>query len=543
MRELWGKLMGIQGWKKCNTNAEIVRLIQHIRQNIYLIKELDIDAQTDHETLVDAIMVLLPERLMYDITKDIDRTDRTVDCILDQMEKFLITREEVASYYQGVPQGPSQATGGRGNGNSGQGQGGHRSRMHTNQARAGSGANRGSGGKSEHGSGSGSGAGPQGFGYVHSPASPSPGGCAYCKKTDHSTHSCKDMPSVERCREILKAGRHCFNCTEVGHGVRECGMASVCKCGRGKHSPSICFQLAKGGKRLNNVALPVGSGSPFMETAWVTVENPDTGAWCKARVFIDRGSTDSYCTNGLAQQLGCMPLDQQTIHIGTFATEQTMAVSSKLVRLNIISNQYSVDVIPVQVLTMASLCSDLPSNLLTRQELHQLAPYPLADAKATQGRDLPVDILIGMDYLWRVMGDKVIRTGFGPCLLDTQLGWILSGPLAGSRRGGVISAHLIRTYCIKRESPGCSDAELGRIMHKLWDLDVLGVKESEVSPVLEHFTQHVQYTEEGRIQVRIPWKEEIKTYLPSNYNQALIRFNVTRHKLNRPGNESLKKKI
>ena len=547
-RELWGRLLSIQGWKKCNTSGDILNLIQHIRQHIYLIKELDSDAQTDHETLVDAIMVLLPERLMYDITKAIDRADRTVDRILAEMEKFIVTREEVASYYQGVPRGPSQATGGRSSGSPGQGQGGYQGRRGTHMAQAKGGTWRGSGGKSGRDSGVGSGAGPpsssSSSGLVHPPASSADSpSCVYCRKSDHSTHTCKDMPSIERCREILRAGRHCYNCAVAGHGVRECSLASLCKCGRGKHSPSICFQsVNKSGNRINTVALPVGSGATFLETAWVTVENPDTGAWCKARVFIDRGSTDSYCTAELMNKLGCIPLDKQTVHIDTFATEHTKALKSQLVGFNILSNLSSRHTIPVQVLGVRSLCSNLPSNPLSEHELRQIAPYPLADVRVTQGKELPVDILIGMDYLWCIMKDRVVKTGFGPRLLETELGWIISGPLAGARRRGEISAHLIRSYYVRREGDVDSDAELGRIMHKLWDLDTLGVKESEVSPVIAHFNEHVAYTEEGRVQVRIPWKEEIKSYLPSNYNQALIRFNVMKQKLNRPGNQSLKSK-
>ena len=570
-RELWGKLMSIQSWRKCNTSQDILNLIHHVRQNIYLIREEDPDANTEHETLVDAIMVLLPERLMYDITRDIPKPNRTVERLLSECERFIVAREEVASYYQGVPKGSNSGSSvgyASGSGSAGRGgsgpsrghstsyssgpnrsysspgsghsRGGFHGRRGTHSAQVSRGHGRGSGGK-------GGWSAPQAPSVVQAPSLEP---CLFCKKSDppHKAHTCRERPNVSGCREILKAERCCFNCLDHGHMLRECTRESMCNCGKGKHSPCICFASERAGQqssfrpRCNTMALPKGSGPTFMETAWVIVENPDTGAWCKARIFIDRGSSDSYCTMQLVQQLGCKPLDEQKINIGTFASEQTMSIKSQLVSLNIVSNFAPHQSIPVQLLTMQNLCGDLPSYPLAEQELRQLSSYSLADPKATQCEALSVDILIGMDYLWSIMKDRVECTGFGPRLLETELGWVLSGPLSGTRARGKISAYLIRTYFVKHGPELDSDEEFYRIIHQLWDLDVLGVKESEVSPVMSHFNETVEYTNEGRVMVRIPWKEEIKAYLPTNYCQALIRFNVTKQKLNRPGNEALKAK-
>ena len=541
IRELWGKLKSIENWRKCNTSQDILNLIQHVRQHIYLIKEEDPDANTDHETLVDAIMVLLPERLMYDIAREVPKRERTVDRLLTECERFIVAREEVSSYYQGVPRGTNLGgdSMGRGShgGNIGHGRTNYGGRRSAHVAQASGGRGRGSGGKN----------------WSNTPKPPISDNnkpCIFCKKSNppHKPHTCRDRPNANGCRDILRTERCCFNCLENGHILRDCPRESMCNCGKGKHSPSICFGSEnKGGQRpdyrprINTMALPKAAGPTFMETAWVIVENPDNGKWCRARIFIDRGSSDSYCTTELSQKLGCIPLDEQTINIGTFASERTKSIKSQLVSLNIVSSFYPHQSIPVQLLSMSNLCGALPSYPLAEHELRQLSSYHLADPKATQCKALSVDILIGMDYLWSIMKGRVERTGFGPRLLETELGWVISGPLSGARTRGEISAHLIRTYFIKRVTDFDSDEELGRIMHKLWDLDTLGIKETEVSPVMAHFNDHVEYAQ-GRIRVCIPWKEEIKAYLPTNYNQALIRFNVTKQKLNKVGNEDLKTK-
>ena len=576
-RALWGELMSIQSWRKCNANADLLSLIQHVRQYVYLIKDLDPDAQTDHETLVDAIMVLLPEKLMYDISRGVPSTDRTVERILTETERFMTAREDVSSYYQGVPKLSSNGAVGRGN-VPGRGHRDDRYKTSTHFSHAKGNSSRGTGAKSR----------PDSVVKPVASATTVPSCkptmsvmlCVYCdtsltSESDHDPHSCKDRPAVDECRVILKTARCCFNCLKRGHSVRDCRVPSKCACGRGKHSPSICFKSDWKGSvsssRVADVALPVGSGPTFMETAMAIAEDPESGVRMDARVFVDRGSTDSYCTTYVTDSLGCSVGDQQIINIGTFAADKIKPMKSKLVRLNIISKVTNKSV-PVQILSMDSLCGDLPSCILDREQSREVSRYALADPEATKRASLSVDILIGMDYLWAFMKQRVETTSFGPRLLDTEFGWVLSGPVCQVSRNAAVSAHFIRAYHIKcesavmcdpevkrvpvvkdepvvesdsvvlREPVRDSDEELGRIMHKLWDLDILGVKDEEVSPVESHFEEHVEYCPDGRVQVRIPFKEEIKSYIPTSYHQASIRFNQLKRKLNKPGNESIKSK-
>ena len=232
VRDLWGRLMNIQTWSKCSSSSDLLRLIQHVRQHVYLIKEVDPEAHTDHETLVDAIMVLLPERLMYDITRDISRTDRTVQRILTEVESFMTAREEVASYYQGVPKGTSS--------NSGSSRGGGLGRGHSNR-----GGGRPSVTNSAQAKGfSVRGASEGGISELPKPVPTARVICVYCLSTDtsHDPHTCKDRPAIDQCRTMLRAAHCCYNCLERGHAVRECPSRSLCDCGGGKHSPSICFK-------------------------------------------------------------------------------------------------------------------------------------------------------------------------------------------------------------------------------------------------------------------------------------------------------------
>ena len=137
------------------------------------------------------------------------------------------------------------------------------------------------------------------------------------------------------------------------------------------------------------------------------------------------------------------------------------------------------------------------------------------------------------------MKKRVEKVAFGPCLLESELGWVLSGPLSGRQCKGEISAHLIKTYFCTSMPVSCSSLET--VLHRFWDLETLGIKEQEEeSPVMAHFRENVKMNDEVRVQVSVPWKEEIKQYLPVNYNQAVIRLGQTKRKLCKPGNEDLK---
>ena len=530
------KLMEVGDWPVCHSIEAQRALIDHVKQNLILLNQLERVKDEDMSTLALHILGVVPERIRYKAAK-LDKCDRTVENIIRLLDKSISSKLEVMSF---APSHDSQTYrvdmfSSKANVNynkpaqfnRGKSYGKPTNKTHTN---IGNQFSTNTKHQTNHASGS-SNDGPHNNRQGLS--------CIYCKKDDqaHSGHFCKNKPDVPECKTILHREQRCLNCLEKGHVVKNCPLATLCGCGRGKHSPSICYRGGVRREGANYMAFPNGSCPAFMETALVKAVNSKTGEACQARVFIDRGSTDSYCTYRLAKQLECEPLDSQMIHIGTFAADRTKTVSANLVDIKLISLVNNTS-LPVQLLTMEKMCGDLPSHPLGHEEMRELAPYQLADYPATQYNALNVDILLGMDYLWSVMRKGVQKMSFGPCLIETEFGWMLSGPMAGRKQKGAISAHFIKTYVCMNSPMSCSSLET--VLHRFWDLDTLGVKEEEISPVVAHYQENVKVNEQGRVQVSIPWKEEIKSYLPSNYHQAAIRLGQIKRKLNRPGNEDLK---
>lgn len=69
---------------------------------------------------------------------------------------------------------------------------------------------------------------------------------------------------------------------------------------------------------------------------------------------------------------------------------------------------------------------------LVRGNYPHLANIWLSDV--CQHKDqLEIDVLIGADYLWSFQTGNVVRGGVGePVAIETQLGWVVSGPLESS---------------------------------------------------------------------------------------------------------------
>ena len=383
------ELDSIKEWDLCNSIEEQRRLLDHIQQNLSLLSQYEDVDDNQMASLALNMLSRLPERIRYKAAK-IPLVDRTVNKIVLLVEEGIKKKLEVksmseprkqAGYHQAYKVSRDQAQTVPGPPNS-QGGGGGGGAHFTNY-----------GGQPQ-----------MSVRPLMDSTSLPP--CIYCKKSEprHNAHFCREKPSdPKKAKEVLWNQRVCFNCFDQSHSARECPHPSICKCGRGKHSPSLCYKSVRGrgsvGKRGGYSALPKESSPKFMETALAMVKNPKNGAILEARIFIDGGSTDSYGTSGFASRLGYSS-DRNTIHIGTFATNDTKAVLAGLIDVTIISNLSPHRSFPVQLLTIDKCCHDLPSYKLSESEMQQLAPYPLADFPATQGQDLPIDIVIGMDYQW-----------------------------------------------------------------------------------------------------------------------------------------------
>ena len=97
--------------------------------------------------------------------------------------------------------------------------------------------------------------------------------------------------------------------------------------------------------------------------------------------------------------------------------------------------------------------------------------------------------------------------------VKTTLGWVLSGPLKGNFTTDANVNFVV-------DSTKQEKMQIDEEVHKLWDLDSLGIREK--NEVHEQLIDEISFTG-TRYSVRLPWK--IGHVLPSNYEVSLGRLN------------------
>ena len=141
--------------------------------------------------------------------------------------------------------------------------------------------------------------------------------------------------------------------------------------------------------------------------------------------------------------------------------------------------------------------------------------------------ELEIDVLTGLDYLWEFQKDTTIREEpEEPVAVETELGWVLSGPL---KRRGVDSQQEASVNFVRLDSAALYRASLDSEVSKLWDLESLGIKSS--NEVHESFENEIEFLE-GRYLVKLPWKQGQEP-LPSNFTNSLSRLKSQVKKLKR----------
>ena len=132
--------------------------------------------------------------------------------------------------------------------------------------------------------------------------------------------------------------------------------------------------------------------------------------------------------------------------------------------------------------------------------------------------------MIGSDYLWSFQTGITRRGKAGdPVAVETELGWVLSGPPRMQEAG---SASVSQVNFVAQRS----DIEsLERNVQTLWSFEALGIDKRD--KVHEEFLDSIKFTG-NRYSVKLPWKEG-HDKLPDNYANSLGRMKSQLKRLKR----------
>lgn len=356
--------------------------------------------------------------------------------------------------------------------------------------------------------------------------------CAFCLGS-HKHEDCQKIKDVkERKSLLLKYGR-CYDCLAKGHLSRDCTVLNVvCEKCKGKHHSVICnnplgnlgsseTQGTQGSGGPVGNSMHVGTGnSVALQTAQAQIVGKGTS---RVRVLYDSASHKSFVTSRIVKLFGLEHIRREWLTVNTFGQRAVGSNLREVVRIDL-TPVGGGKVLPIEAFVVPEISRVQNEHLESvRMDYPHLSHIWLSDV-CKERDDLEIDVLIGADYLWSFQAGNVVRgEAHEPVAVETELGWVISGPLTYSQsadKGQVVQVNFVGSDRVSPDS-------LDRNVQRLWDLETLGV--TACDGVYEEFIESISFNG-PRYSVKLPWKESHDS-LPSNYELSLSRMNSQIRKL------------
>ena len=355
--------------------------------------------------------------------------------------------------------------------------------------------------------------------------------CRACGQGQHGLAKCDRYRrmNVEERWEVVKRARLCYKCLGP-HLARDCQSKNCPLCNKHHHtslhnaaqdtpsgrqtsriSPHAAAftpasASASGSTLVSASAMPTGSNSNvsrqdsrdaqstkhrynvtaqgsnrFYQTALVEAAGP---RGCRqVRVLLDGGSDTSYVRASLAEELGLPVTGTDTFACIGFQEKVEEPHPYNRVKITLRS-RFDSNAVELEPYSTDRLCSALPVNIELPESLQ--LPNNMAD----DFRGGPVDILIGIDYLYSIVLWDQIEISERLRAIGTVFGFVLHGYRCNSVDG---QPHRHSYHCHSVKS--------------MWDLDTVGITEgSDISPIGRELPKPVWNQEEERYEMSLAWK-------------------------------------
>lgn len=364
-------------------------------------------------------------------------------------------------------------------------------------------------------------------------------GCSFCQQ-QHPSDRCpawRNMTPSDRYQELKVRGL-CFCCLSPSHGARYCKVRCQ-QCG-GRHHQLCCLrshtvssdvqhvgsqqgQLSEGPKVMGGTAPGGGSGDqggsrmgskprPDMSLSCntegfcsilptATVNVMSASGPVKATLIFDSGSDRTYVSEQLMRKVEGKWKGSCEMMYATFGGGKSSRACNVYEFDVCGANLTEPNVHTIQAVQVPIICAPLVRPRVKSNLIHPFKQVELADtallSDSPQGPQ-QIDILVGQDRYWSLMGTGLIRSSEGLVAQETAFGWVLSGMAEGvpGDMGGrpTLLTMSDMTLC----PPSVGD---------MWSLEGFGVCDDTESDVLTEFNNSVRY-KSGRYVVELPWKKD-----------------------------------
>ena len=254
-----------------------------------------------------------------------------------------------------------------------------------------------------------------------------------------------------------------------------------------------------------------------------------SGSIVTTRALFDTGSTRSYVTEEVANSL--KPIEEQTFSKYAFGDTKPKQKTAPIVELKIQTRfGKSIKIKATVTKQISGPLQRAPLQLKNQRMLKQ--QYDLADTLPSQIETYTLGILIGNDHYYDIMLDKREVVQENLYVLESKLGWILSGRTTIRESQDENILFLLSTssdipselHKMKREN---QIAMFKPNVEDLWNLENIGIKPKEKGErdyfVMDWFKGTVS-RKVKRYFVSWPWREENESHLLENFELSLGRL-------------------
>lgn len=354
--------------------------------------------------------------------------------------------------------------------------------------------------------------------------------CPKCQG-DHNLSNCSQFLGLSNEKRLQSMPQYkiCYNCFRPGHYANQC-KSSGCKICKRKHNflvhvdtiknkvprtPSVSISDSQNhsqspepvNQSVDNVTLSaqVPKAQVLLATCLIKVINGNLEYL--GRAILDSGSTTCLITEKICKSLS---LPNITVNESLMGVNSIISHVGKMCNVTIksLNDEYS-STIPCFV--VPTITGNVPSHNLDISNFNIPSNLCLADPQFYSPSS--VDILLGADIFWDLLGTRKICLGNGtPVLFETKLGWVVSGPTVNSSL-----PHSLSTICNVTSSNSQDSLTINsepddtqNLLMRFWQLEEVSHQSSVYSReerlCEEHFLQNTTRLEDGRFCVRIPLK-------------------------------------
>ena len=259
----------------------------------------------------------------------------------------------------------------------------------------------------------------------------------------------------------------------------------------------------------------------LLQTARAMITDTDNGRKAQLRVLFDSGAQLSYITPEARNRLCLKSLGVHQVTLKTFGNEAIMRDLEKVrfrVHLRKGTSSISVDAY------VSDICYPVEHQAidLAKAEYRHLQNLHLADSNP-ENLPLQIDVLIGSANYWdfMVMNDQVWGPT-GPVALGSKLGYILSGAIEKSVPFVPSTSCLVHGSTVENLGADSEEQKKANLL-KVFGNEELQRHTDDDIRVLKKFEETVSVGEDGRYQVRCPYKLS-QDLIGDNYRNSYNRL-------------------